>query len=89
VGKKEVNLTIEKMEGGKMIQSLIASNEPSYVTYFYSIFEQLWSEGVDAQDRIRNIAEGRAEETDIEIIPNPKKGIDNAWKILRSAKKKF
>jgi signal transduction histidine kinase/uncharacterized membrane protein len=89
VGKKEVNLTIEKMEGGKMIQSLIASNEPSYVTYFYSIFEQLWSEGVDAQDRIRNIAEGRAEETDIEIIPDPKKGIDNAWKILRSAKKEI
>lgn len=89
VGKQEVNLTIEKMEGGKMIQSLIASNEPSYVTYFYSIFEQLWSEGVDAQDRIRNIAEGRAEETDIEIIANPKKGIDNAWKILRSAKKEI
>lgn len=89
VGKNEVNLTIEKMEGGKMIQSLIASNESSYVTYFYSIFEQLWSEGVDAQDRIRNIAEGRAEETDIEIIPNPKKGIDNAWKILRSAKKEI
>ena len=89
VGKKEVNLTIEKMEGGKMIQSLIASNEPSYVTYFYSIFEQLWSEGIDAQDRIRNITEGRAEETDIEIIPNPKKGIDNTWKILRSAKKEI
>lgn len=89
VGKQEVNLTIEKMEGGKMIQSLIASNESSYVTYFYSIFEQLWSEGVDAQDRIHNIAEGRAEETDIEIIANPKKGIDNAWKILRSAKKEI
>lgn len=89
VGKNEVNLTIEKMEGGKMIQSLIASNEPTYVAYFYSIFEQLWSEGVDAQDRIRNITEGRAEETDIEIIPNPKKGIDNAWRILRSAKKEI
>ena len=89
VGKNEVNLTIEKMEGGKMIQSLITSNEPTYVAYFYSIFEQLWSEGVDAQDRIRNITEGRAEETDIEIIPNPKKGIDNAWKILRSAKKEI
>ena len=89
VGKNEVNLTIEKMEGGKMIQSLITSNEPTYVAYFYSIFEQLWSEGVDAQDRIRNITEGKAEETDIEIIPNPKKGIDNAWKILRSAKKEI
>jgi two-component system, OmpR family, sensor histidine kinase VicK len=89
VGDKEVNATIEKMEGGKMIQSLITSNDPSYVTYFSSIFGQLWDKGVDAQDIIRNIVEGRAEETDIEIIPNPKRGIDNAWKILRSAKKEI
>ena len=89
VGDKEVNATIEKIEGGKMIQSLITSNEPTYVTYFYSIFEELWNKGIDAQERIRNIEEGRAEETDIEIIPNPKKGIDNAWKILRSAKKEI
>ena len=89
VGDKEVNTTIEKMEGGKMIQSLITSNEPTYITYFYSIFEQLWNKGIDAQDRIRNIEEGRADETNIEIIPNPKNGIDNAWKILRSAKKEI
>ena len=89
VGKKEVNLTIEKMEGGKMIQSLIASNEPTYINHFYSIFEQLWDKGIDATARIRHIEEGRADETNIEIIPNPKKGIDNAWKILRSAKKEI
>ena len=89
VGDKEVNTTIEKMEGGKMIQSLITSNEPTYITYFYSIFEQLWNKGIDAQDRIRNIEEGRADETNIEIIPNPKNGIDNAWKILKSAKKEI
>jgi signal transduction histidine kinase len=89
VGDKEVNATIEKMEGGKMIQSLITSNEPTYVTHFYSIFEQLWNKGIDATDRIRHIEEGRADETNIEIIPNPKKGIDNAWKILKSAKKEI
>ena len=89
VGDKEVNLTIEKMEGGKMIQSLITSNEPTYITYFYSIFEQLWNKGIEAQNRIRNIEEGIAEETEIEIIPNPKKGIDNAWKIVKSAKKEI
>jgi signal transduction histidine kinase len=89
VGDKEVNTTIEKMEGGKMIQSLITSNEPTYVTYFYSIFEQLWDKGIEAQNRIRNIEEGIAEETDIEIIPNPKKGIDKAWKIVKSAKKEI
>jgi signal transduction histidine kinase len=89
VGEEEVNTTIEKMEGGKMIRSLITSNEPAYVTHFYSIFEQLWNKGIDAQDRIRNIEEGRVDETNIEIIPDPKKGIDIAWKILRSAKKEI
>jgi two-component system, OmpR family, sensor histidine kinase VicK len=72
-----------------MIQSLITSNEPTYITYFYSIFEQLWDNGIEAQNRMRNIEEGIAEETDIEIIPNPKKGIDNAWKIVKSAKKEI
>jgi two-component system, OmpR family, sensor histidine kinase VicK len=89
VGDKEVNFTIEKMEGGKMIQSLITSNEPTYITYFYSIFEQLWNKGINAQDRIYSISEGIADEIDIEIIPNPKQGIDNAWKILKSAKKEI
>jgi signal transduction histidine kinase len=89
IGDEEVNATIEKMEGGKMIQSLITSNEPIYVAHFYSIFEQLWNRGIDAQDRIRHIEEGKADETNIEIIPNPKKGIDNAWKILKSAKKEI
>jgi len=89
VGDKEVDATIEKMEGGKMIQSLITSNEPTYITHFHSIFEQLWNTGIDATDRIRHIEEGRADETNIEIIPNPKKGIDNAWNIVKSAKKEI
>jgi signal transduction histidine kinase len=89
VGDKEVNATIEKMEGGKKIQSLITSKDPTYVTHFYSIFEQLWNTGIDAHDRIRHIEEGRVDETNIEIISNPKKVIDNAWKILNSAKKEI
>jgi two-component system, OmpR family, sensor histidine kinase VicK len=89
VGDNEVDATIEKMEGGKMIQSLITSNEPTYVTHFHSIFEQLWNTGIDATDRIRHIEEGRADETNIEIILNPKKGIDNAWNIVKPAKKEI
>ena len=89
VGDKEVNATIEKMEGGMMVRSLITSNEPIYVSHFYSIFEQLWNKGIDAQDRIRSIEEGRADETNIEVIPNPKRGIEHALKILKSAKKEI
>ena len=89
VGDKEVNATIEKMEGGMMVRSLITSNEPIYVSHFYSIFEQLWNKGIDAQDRIRSVEEGRADETNIEVISNPKRGIEHALKILKSAKKEI
>ena len=89
VGDKEVNATIEKMEGGMMVRSLITSNEPIYISHFYSIFEQLWNKGIDAEDRIRSVEEGRADETNIEVIPNPKRGIEHALKILKSAKKEI
>ena len=86
VGDKEVNATVDKMEGGKMIQSLITSTEPIYVKYFYTIFEDLWNKGIDAQKRICDIEEG-IDETNIEIIPNPQEGIKNAWKIVKAARK--
>ena len=86
VGDKEVNATIEKMEGGKMVQSLLTSNEPLYIQHFYSIFEELWNKGIDAQDRIKAIEEGQ-ESADIEIIPNPKEGMKLAWKVIKYARK--
>jgi two-component system sensor histidine kinase VicK len=86
VGENEVNATIEKMEGGKMVQSMLTSNEPMYIQHFYSIFEELWNKGIDAQDRIKAIEEG-LESADIEIITNPKEGIKHAWKVIRSARK--
>ena len=86
VGDKEVLATIEKMEGGKMVESLLISNEPMYIKHFYNIFEELWNKGIDAQDRIKAIEEG-LESADIEIIPNPKEGIKYAWKVIKSAKK--
>ncbi len=86
VGDKEVNATIEKMEGGKMVQSLLTSNEPLYIQHFYSIFEELWNKGIDAQDRIKAIEEGQ-ESADIEIIPNPKEGMKHAWKVIKYARK--
>jgi hypothetical protein len=86
VGDREVIATIEKMEGGKMVESLLTSNEPIYIKHFYNIFEELWNMGIDARDRIRVIEEG-GEPANIEIIPNPKEGIKHAWKVIKSAKK--
>jgi two-component system, OmpR family, sensor histidine kinase VicK len=52
-------------EGGKMVLSLLTSHDPNYVHHFYSLFEQLWDNGIDAADRIEDI-EGGIEFADIE-----------------------
>ena len=85
VSDKMLNATIEKMEGGKMVQNLLTSNDPNYVKHFYSIFEDLWNDGIDAADRIKDIEEG-IYFADIEVIQNPKTAITRAWRLLKYAK---
>src|ERR671933_1755717 len=58
VSDKEMSATIEKMEGGKKIQSLLISTEHSYIQHFASLFEDLWKDGVNAEDRVKEIEEG-------------------------------
>ena len=84
VSDKEIAATIEKMEGGKNVQSLLLSNEPVYVNHFYHIFEELWKNGIDAKDRIGDIEEG-IESTSIEIIPNPTYSVKRAYDLIKSA----
>jgi len=88
VSDKEVALTIEKMEGGKMSQSFLISNEPLYVNHFNSLFEELWKNGVDATDRIRDIEAG-VDLADIEVIPRSAKVQDKYLNIVRSAKEEI
>ena len=85
VSDKELAATIEKMEGGKMSQSFLISNEPLYINHFNSIFEELWNKGTDAADRIRDIEEG-TDLADIEIIQNPREGIERAWNYVKKSK---
>jgi signal transduction histidine kinase len=85
VSDKEMMATIEKMEGGQMAQSLLVSNEPAYIDHFAFIFEELWKNGIDASDKIRDIEQG-IDQANIEIISNPKEGIKRAWSIIKSAK---
>jgi signal transduction histidine kinase len=85
VSDKMLNATIEKMEGGKMVQNLLTSNDPNYVKHFYSIFEDLWNDGIDAADRIRDIEEG-IDFAEIEVIQNPKTAITRAWRLIKYAR---
>ncbi|HYA85135.1 MAG TPA: hypothetical protein VEH06_17060, partial [Candidatus Bathyarchaeia archaeon] len=68
ISNKEFLATVEKMEGGKMISSLLVSNEPIYIDHYNSLFEQLWDNSIDAMDRINDIKEG-VDLADIEVIP--------------------
>ncbi len=84
VSDKELAATIEKMEGGKMSQSFLISNEPLYINHFNSIFEELWKNGIDAADRIRDIEVG-AEWTDVEVIPMSSRARDLYLNLVNKA----
>jgi two-component system, OmpR family, sensor histidine kinase VicK len=84
VSDKEVALTIEKMEGGKISQNFLISNERLYVNHFNSLFEELWKDGIDALERIKGIEQGIDLE-DIEVIPSSAKAHDKYLNIVKSA----
>jgi two-component system sensor histidine kinase VicK len=85
ISDKEIALTIEKMESGKLIQSLLISNEPLYLKHFTSIFEELWRNGNDPVDRITELEQG-IEPARIEIIEAPRKAVELARSIVKAAK---
>jgi two-component system, OmpR family, sensor histidine kinase VicK len=85
VSDKEIAVTIEKMEEGKKIQSLLISNEPLYVKHFTSLFEEVWRNGIDAAVQISNLEEGR-ELTNVDVLPNPEESLRKAWTLVGSAK---
>ena len=88
VSDKEIAVTIEKMEGGKRIQSMLISNEPLYVRHFTSLFEEIWSNGIDARHRMKQVEEGGVE-SDIEVIQNPDRTEELYWNIVKSAEKEI
>jgi signal transduction histidine kinase len=88
VSDKEVALTVEKMEGGNVSQSFLISNEPLYVNHFNSLFEELWKNGIDAADRIRDIEEG-VDLADIEVIPSSSRAQEIYLNIIKSATKEI
>jgi signal transduction histidine kinase len=88
VSDKELAATIENMEGGKMSQSFLISNEPLYINHFNSLFEELWNKGIDAQDRIRDIELG-AEWADVEVIPMSSRARDLYLNLVKKAEKEI
>ena len=59
ISDKQALTTLEKMEDGKVVQSLLVSNDIAYIKYFAATFDELWDSGIDAIERIKDIEEGR------------------------------
>lgn len=87
VSDKQIAATIEKMEGGRNVQSLLVSNDPNYLKHFSSVFEELWKNGMNASDRIKEIEEGV--EVDIKVIHNPALALDLYLDTVSSAKQEI
>ena len=67
VDSNSIQATIEGLDKGEIMNSLLVSNEPAYVKHFTLFFNDLWSNhGIDAVERIKDIEEGM--EYDIDII---------------------
>jgi signal transduction histidine kinase len=76
--------TIDKMENGNVMNNLLTSNEPAYIKHYNIIFEDLWKNGIDALDRIKDIEAG-VHLSDIEVIPNSARTQELYLDIVKSA----
>ena len=83
VSDQEIAVTLEKMEGGRMGQSFLISNEHLYINHFNSLFDELWKNGIDAKDRIKDIEQGTL--GDIEVIPNSVRAGELYLNLVKSA----
>jgi len=81
---KSIQLTIERMEKGRLMNSLLISNEPAYIKHFASYFQELWNNyGIDALERIKDIEEGM--EYYIEVIRHSDRSLSIYLDIVKSA----
>ncbi len=88
VSDKQIAATIEKMEGGRRVQSLLISNEPLYIKHFATTFEELWKSGINATVRIKEI-EGGIDEANVEVIHNPSLALDRYLDTVLSARQEI
>ena len=88
VSDKDFVATIVKSDYGELNQNLLVSNEAAYLSYFVSIFEELWKSGIDAESRIAAIEEG-VDSEGIEIMQNPTEILALRRNLLQSAQREI
>src|SRR5439155_18164482 len=75
-------------EGTEMAKTLFVSNEPLYVEHFNCLFEELWKNGVEAAERIKDIESG-ADLAYIQVVPNASRARELYLTLINSAAKEI
>lgn len=58
VSQKQCVVISDILPNGEMFQKIIHSTEPLYISHYQTVFDKLWSTGLDASERIRQIQTG-------------------------------
>ena len=69
VSDKEVGVTLSRLEGGRLNNRALFSNEPIYLEHYRTLFESLWAGAIDVRERIKQIDLG-IEEPLMRILRN-------------------
>ena len=85
VTDKEFNFTVSNMTDGSSAPNVLISNELSYIKQFNSLFEKLWSQGVNADDRILEI-EKEVEPDFFQVINDKNKAAELLLSLSKLAK---
>ena len=85
VTNKEFNFTVSNTVADSMNPTVLISNELPYIKQFNSLFEELWSQGVNAADRILEIEKG-LEPDFFEVINDKNKSAELLLSLSKLAK---
>jgi two-component system, OmpR family, sensor histidine kinase VicK len=85
VTNKEFNFTVSNTAAGSITPNVLISNELPYIKQFNSLFEELWSQGVNATDRILEIEKG-IEPDFFEVINEKNKAAELLLSLSKLAK---
>jgi len=78
------------MEDDKVSLNVLISSDVLYREHFTSLFEELWKNGIDATDSIKEIEGGSDQSSfDVENINSPIESIGRAYQMAKSAKKEI
>jgi two-component system, OmpR family, sensor histidine kinase VicK len=84
---KDFNIIVDSVKDGNIYSGELISNDRTYLKLFTSLFEYLWKNGIDAEQRLKEIEYGY--DSSIRVITNPDEILQLYNTLLRSSKKEL